>query len=77
MAASQHQNSIFDIMVKVVKAVKITFLKVLGDMRLTLNETFNMLAEIINLLNEHPIGMRPMDKSISKLAIVGQVFRKK
>ena len=74
MAASQHQNSIFDIMVKVVKAVKITFLKVLGDMRLILNETFNMLAEIINLLNEHPIGMRPMDKSISKLAIGLQIF---
>ena len=74
MAASQHQNSIFDIMVKVVKAVKITFLKVLGDMRLTLNETFNMLAEIINLLNEHQIGMRPMDKSISKLAIGLQIF---
>ena len=33
-------------MVKMVKAVKKTFLKVLGDMRLTLNEIFTMLTEI-------------------------------
>ena len=34
--------------------------RVLGDTKLTLNETFTMLAEIANLLNERPIGLKPI-----------------
>ena len=62
-ANSPHQNGISEIMVKMAKGVKKTFLKVLGDTRLTLNETFTMLAEITNLINERPIGIKPCDKS--------------
>ena len=46
IAASQHQNGEAEIRVKIVKAAKKTFLKVLGNMMLTLKETNIMLAEI-------------------------------
>ena len=46
IAASQHQNGEAEIKVKIVKAAKKTFLKVLGNMMLTLKETNIMLAEI-------------------------------
>ena len=41
-------------------------LRVIGDTKLTLNETFTMLPEIANLLNERPIGLKPTDKSCTE-----------
>ena len=59
MAASQHQNGILEIIKNIVKTVKKAFLRVLGDMRLTLNETFTMLTEITIFMNYCPIKMKP------------------
>ena len=60
---SQHQNGIVESIVKMIKGVQKSMFRVLGDTKLTLNETFTMLAEIANLLNERPIGLKPTDKS--------------
>ena len=51
MAASQHQNGISRIILRLAKAVKMKFLKVFGDTRLSLKETYMMLAKIANLIN--------------------------
>ena len=39
--------------------------QVLGETKLTMNETLTLLAEISNLLNESPIGIRPSECSCS------------
>ena len=52
IAASQHQNGEAEIKVKIVKATKKTFLRILGNVMLTLKKTNMMLAEIKNLMNE-------------------------
>ena len=63
MANSQHQNGATEIMVKLVKGVKKSILSVLGDTKLCLNEMFTLLAEVGNLINERPIGIKPNEKS--------------
>ena len=62
-ANSQHQNGVVEAIVKMVKGATKSILRVLGDTRLSLNETFTVLAEVANLLNERPIGIKPTDKS--------------
>ena len=63
MANSQHQNGVSEIMVKMVKGVQKSLLTALGDSKLSLNEFFTLLAEVGNLINERPIGIKPNDKS--------------
>ena len=62
-ANSQHQNGVVEAIVKMIKGATKSILRVLGDTKLTLNETFTVLAEVANLLNERPIGIKPTDKS--------------
>ena len=63
MANSQHQNGATEIMVKLIKGLKKSMLSVLGDTKLCLNEMFTLLAEVGNLINERPIGIKPNEKS--------------
>ena len=63
MANSQHQNGAAEIMVKLVKGVQKSLLSALGDTKLCLNEMFTVLAEVGNLINERPIGIKPNEKS--------------
>ena len=63
MANSQHQNGTAEVMAKMVKSVQKSFLRALGDTRLNLNEMCTLLAEVGNLINERPIGIKPNDKS--------------
>ena len=62
---SQHQNGVTESIVKMVKGVQKSMLRVIGDTKLSLNETFTLMAEICNLLNERPIGLMPTNKSCS------------
>ena len=48
---------------KLVKGATKSMFRVLGDTKLTLNETFTLLAEVANLLNERPVGLKPTDTS--------------
>ena len=59
MPDSQHQNGAAEIMVKMVKGVKKAFLKSMGEQVLSLNEMFTLMAEISNLVNQRPIGIKP------------------
>ena len=60
MAASQHQNGPAESMVKLVKGVKKSLLHAMGDTKLSLNELNTMLAEVSNIVNERPIGLKPI-----------------
>jgi hypothetical protein len=59
MPDSQHQNGAAEVMVKMVKGVKKAFIKSMGEQVLCLNEMFTMMAEISNLINQRPIGVKP------------------
>ena len=63
MANSQHQNGVSEVMVKMVKGVQKALLTAVGDTKLSLNEFFTLLAEVGNLINERPIGIKPNEKS--------------
>ena len=58
MSNSQHQNRVTEVMVKQVKGVQKSLVRALGDTKFTLDEMFTLLAEIGNLLNERPIGIK-------------------
>jgi hypothetical protein len=59
MPQSQHQNGAAEILIKMVKGVKMSYMKALGDVKLTYNETHTMFLEIAQLCNERPIGLKP------------------
>ena len=59
MPSSQHQNGAAEIMIKMVKGVKRSLLKALGNQILNLNEMNTLMAEIAQLVNERPIGLKP------------------
>ena len=59
MPKSQHQNGAAEILIKMVKGVKESYLRALGDIKLTYNETNTMFLEIAQLCNERPIGIKP------------------
>ena len=59
MPDSQHQNGAAEVMVKMVKGVKKAFLKSMGEQVLSLNEMNTLMAEISNLVNQRPIGIKP------------------
>ena len=42
-----------------VKGVKMAFLKSMGEQVLSLNEMLTLMAEISNLVNQRPIGIKP------------------
>ena len=59
MPDSQHQNGAAESLVKIVKGVKKSLMKTMGDTKLSLNEFNTLLAECSNLVNERPIGVKP------------------
>ena len=63
MAASPHQNRPAESMVKLVKGVKKSLMHAMGDTKLSLNELNTMLAEVSNVVNERPIGLKPIIES--------------
>ena len=62
-ANSQHQNGLAESMVKLIKGVQKSILNVVGEAKLSLNDTNTMLAEVTNLINERPIGLKPIEDS--------------
>ena len=63
MPNAQHQNGASEAMVKMVKGVMKTMVKVIGDTKLSLNEFNTVLAEVTNLVNERPIGLQPTEQA--------------
>ena len=59
MPDAQHQNGSVEIMVKFVKGIKKSFLQSMGKQILSLNELNTLMAEISNLANQRPIGVKP------------------
>ena len=59
MASSQHQNGGAEIMVKLVKGVKESLLRQLGEHILSLDELNTVLAETASIVNSRPIGIKP------------------
>ena len=59
MANSQHQNGVSEVMIKLTKAVLKSLLKSMGSQVLSLNELNTLLAEVAQLVNERPLGMKP------------------
>ena len=59
MPKAQHQNGAAEVLIKMVKGVKDSLLRALGDVKLTYNETNTMFLEIAQLCNERPIGLKP------------------
>ena len=59
MADSQHQNGAAESLIKVVKGITKSLMRVVGDPKLSLNELNTLLAECANLANERPIGLKP------------------
>ena len=63
MPSSQHQNGAAEILIKMVKGVMKSFMNSMGDTKLSLNELNTMMAEISNLVNERPIGVKPNSRT--------------
>ena len=63
MPDSQHQSGASEILVKMVKGVKSSLIRSIGDRVLSLNETFTVLTEVANLVNERPIDIKPDERS--------------
>ena len=63
MPSSQHQNGAAEILIKMVKGVKASMLKALGTQVLTLNEMNTLLAEVSQLVNESPTGLKPNEST--------------
>ena len=59
MPQAQHQNGSAEVMIKMVKGIIKSFLKSMGTEILSLNEMMTLLAEVSNLVNERPIGLKP------------------
>ena len=53
-------------MIKLVKGVRKSILRSIGDTRLTLNEMNTLMFEITNLINERPIGVLPNNQTDSE-----------
>ena len=51
-------------MIKLVKGVKKSLLQAVGDSVLSLNELNTLLDEVANLLNERPIGVKPITQEL-------------
>ena len=67
MPHSQHQNGAAEILIQMVKGVKMSYMKALGEVKLTYNETHTMFLEIAQLCNKRPIGLRPNQLSPNSL----------
>ena len=63
MPASQHQNGAAEILIKMVKGVKVAMMKALGLQVLSLNEMSTLMMEIAQLVNERPIGLKPNEST--------------
>ena len=63
MPASQHQNGAAEILIKMVKGVKVAVMKALGLQVLSLNEMNTLMMEIAQLVNERPIGLKPNEST--------------
>ena len=63
MPASQHQNGAAEILIKMVKGVKVAMMKSLGLQVLSLNEMNTLMMEIAQLVNERPIGLKPNEST--------------
>ena len=60
---SQHQNGIAESVVKMVKGVNKSMMNIVEKHKWTMNETNTMMAEVGNILNERPIGIKLMDQT--------------
>ena len=65
MANSQHQNGVTERLIKQVKGVQKLLVRAIGDTKLSYNEMNTLLAEISNLMNKRPIGVK--GNSVSNL----------
>ena len=65
MPSSQHQNGASEILVKLVKGIIKSLLRVLGETKLSLNEMNTVMLEVSNLVNQRPIGIKPNARSAS------------
>ena len=61
MPSSQHQNGAAEVLIKYCKGIKRTFMKALGDRKLTYNELHTLMCEVANICNERPIGVKPLE----------------
>ena len=59
MADSHHQSGGAKSLIKVVKGITRSLMRVVGDTKLSLNELNTLLAESTNLANERPNGLKP------------------
>ena len=60
MASSQHQNGSAEIMIKLCKGVMKALMSAIGTNVLFINELLTVLKETANLVNERPIGLKPI-----------------
>ena len=59
MPNSQHQNGASEALIKLVKGIKQSLMKSLGNVYLSLDEMNTLLVEVANLVNSRPIGLKP------------------
>ena len=69
MPISQHQNRAAKILIKLVKGVMKSFTHAMGDTRMSLNKLNMMMAEVSNVVNERPIGMKPTSRTNPLISI--------
>ena len=66
IANSRHQNVAAESLIKVVKGIVKSLMRVVGDTKLSLKELNNLLAECANLANERPVGLKPNTQTDSE-----------
>ena len=66
MPASQHQNGAAESLIKFSKGVLKLMKKIYGESKLSINELNTLLAEVTNIVNERPIGVKPNSETDTK-----------
>ena len=60
---AQHQNGAAEIMIKPIKGAMKSLMKTLGSTIFSLNKLNTLFLEVANLMNEIPIGMKPIEST--------------
>ena len=63
MPNAQHQNGAAEIMIKLIKGAMKSLMKTLGSTIFSLNKFNTLFLEVANLMNERPIGTKPIEST--------------
>ena len=70
----QHQNGASEVLIKLVKSVKQSLMKSLGNIHLLLHKMNTLLIEVVNLVNSRPIGLKPNSSTDAEFLLPNSLY---